>query len=615
MMLTACEKKPELSGELVGHQRTIEIIAKRYAYTPDVINVNEGETVVLKLISNDVTHGFYLDGYEKGFFVHPGETKVMGFEANMAGRFSFRCSVTCGDFHPYMIGHLRVIPNNRYHAGIFLVVLLGIVSIAWSWTKRGNQENKLFGVIPLDWRFEITKYKPIRKMFKSRWFPFIFILINFFIFVVILISSFVGNFAAGNYNFGVMITWVLWWVLLMTLFVPLIGRFWCMVCPFPLVGDWIQRGKLVAVGKHKSRGLNKKWPKKFRNLWPVTMILFVATFFSGFFTVKPFATFVLLSIIILGAIVIALIYEKRTFCLYVCPVSGFQGLYANFSAAEVRVKDPEVCALHQTKTCYTGNTEGYGCPWLELPFDLNRNTYCGMCMECFKSCSHDNMAFNIRPFGTDLLAERKHTDDVNNRRGLDEAFKSLTMIGILFAFFLTMQGPHGWLKDMVRVTNLQGYGLYLVGYTLLNFLLVPGLFLLVSYLSKLSSGNKEVSLKQVFIDFSYCLIPIGIARWAAFSFGVILPNGSYLLNIISDPFSLGWDLFGTANFPWTPIFTGSIPYLQTITLLVGLAFSLEYGYKFARKIYTNEKEAKRGWIPMLLFLVSLSLFFLWLFEG
>ncbi|MFC2174086.1 hypothetical protein ACFLU6_15920, partial [Acidobacteriota bacterium] len=391
--------------------------------------------------------------------------------------------------------------------------------------------------------------------------------------------------------------------------------FWCMICPFPLLGDWLQRGKLVDVGRQRSWGLSKKWPRKFRNLWPLTVIFFVSTLFSGFFTVKPFATFILLAVIIIAAIVISVIYEKRTFCLYVCPVSGFQGLYANFAACEVRVKDPAICRDHKPKTCYVGNEQGYGCPWMEFPYDMNRNTYCGLCMECFKTCPYDNMAFNVRPFGADLLTERRHTDDMYNRRGLDEAFKSLTMIGILIAFYLTMQGPYGWAKDMAQAATLTGFAVMVAASTILNFLLVPGLFLLFAYFSKKASGNRDVPLKDVFINFSYCLIPLGVARWAAFSLGIMLPNGSYLLHVLSDPFAWGWNLFGTAHYPWTPFGTGVMPYLQTSILFIGLAFTLEYGYKFARQTYATEREAMKGWIPMLIFFVGLGIFFLWLFGG
>jgi polyferredoxin/plastocyanin len=614
VLLTSCGNSDRYSGELVGDQRTIEVSVKRFGYDPSIITVREGETVVIKLSSEDVTHGFYLYDYGMTASVDPGETEIIGFVADKAGRFSFRCSVTCGWLHPYEYGYLRVLPNRRYHAGIGLIAIVAAGSLLMA-TRTRRREDMLFGVIPLNWRFELTKYRSVRTLFKSRWFPTVLVIINCLIFVFILVSGLVGGVSAGNLNFGVMIVWVLWWVLLMALFVPLVGRLWCMVCPFPLVGDWLQRGKLIEVGRQRSWGLNKKWPKRFRNLWPVTAVFFVSTFFFAFFTTLPIATFGLLAVVVLGAIVIALVFEKRTFCLYVCPVSGFQGLYANFAACEVRVKEPAICMADKSKACYLGNAKGYGCPWMELPFDMNRNTYCGLCLECFKTCPNDNMALNLRPFGTDLLTERRRTDDVCNRRGLDEAFKSLTMIGVLVVFFLTMQGPHGWLRDMVSAKTLAGYGIFVAVYTALSFVVVPSLFLAVAYISKLVSGDKEVSLKKVFVEFSYCLVPRGVARWAAFSLAVMFVNGSYILRVISDPLALGWNLWGTASIGFAPFWTGSLPYLQTLMLLAGLAFSLEYGYRFARRTFATEAQAIRGWIPMLLFLVSLSVFFLWLFEG
>lgn len=613
--LAACTGAPAYSGEVVGAQRTIEVRAKRYEYNPGVITVKEGETVILKLVSEDVTHGFFLDGYEKTTTIPPGQLRVVGFTANKTGTFTFRCSHTCGDFHPYMVGQLRVLPNRRYQIATALVALLGLVSLALDRKRIRQPSRKLFGVLPLDWRFELTRFLTVRRLVKSQWFPLAFVLLNFVVFLVVLVSGLAGGASAGNRNFAVMVVWILWWVLLMTVFVPLAGRLWCMVCPFPLIGDWLQRGRLAGVGRRKLWGLNKKWPKQLRNLWPVTATFTFATLFMGFFTVKPFATFGLLAVMVVGATVMAVIYEKRSFCLYACPVSGFQGLYANWAACEVRVKDLEVCRHHIPKTCYVGNADGYGCPWMELPWDMNRNTYCGMCLECFKSCPYDNMVVNIRPFGTDLLAERRRTDDVQHRRGLDEAFKSLTMIGVLFAFFMTMQGPYGWIKDMVRATTLSGYAIFVVVYLALNFLLVPGLFLGVSYLSRMASGNREILLSRVFVEFSYCLVPLGVARWAAFSLSILLPNASYLPRVAADPLAQGWNLFGKAAYVWTPYLTGALPYLQIAIVFVGLAFSLEYGRRFAGRLFPTDQQAARGWIPMLLFLVSLALFFTWLFEG
>ena len=169
-------------------------------------------------------------------------------------------------------------------------------------------KDKLFGLVDLDWRFELTKFKLIRALFKSRWFPLLAIIFNLFIFVIILIAGLIGGFSAGNYNFGIMIVWILWWVMLMFVLVPIFSRAWCLMCPFPVFGDWMQRGALFNVNPGKLKGLNLKWPKALKNMWVMNILFLVTTFFSGFFTVRPLATFILLGGIILLAFIIGLIF-------------------------------------------------------------------------------------------------------------------------------------------------------------------------------------------------------------------------------------------------------------------------------------------------------------------
>jgi ferredoxin len=472
------------------------------------------------------------------------------------------------------------------------------------------EKDKLFGLIDLDWRFELTRFAIVRKLFKSRWMPLALLLLNLFIFAIILIAGFVGGYGPGNYNFGIMIVWILWWVLLMFILVPGFSRLWCMMCPFPLFSDWFQRKRLYEVRKGKLDGFNLKWPKPLKNMWVMNIGFLATTFFSGFFTVRPYATFVLLGSIIIIAFIIGLIFEKRSFCLYVCPVSGFQGLYSQFATSEIRAKDPAICANHRPKTCYVGNENGYGCPWLVTPWSFKKNTYCGMCLECFKSCPHDNMALNLRPPGVDLLVDSK-----KEPRGLDEAYKAFIMLGIAVVFYVSFQGPWGSIRDMVRATTLGKYLGFITIHTAFSLLIIPGIFLLFSYLSKRASGDKTIPLKKVFVSCAYTLIPLGLGVWIAFSWGIILPNGSYIFHILSDPFAWGWNLFGTAGFAWTPVLTGSLGYFQGITLLIFYAFSMAYGFRISKQIYADMEQAKRGWLPILILLTLITITFLWLYMG
>ncbi|MFQ6054364.1 MAG: 4Fe-4S binding protein [Methanosarcinales archaeon] len=464
---------------------------------------------------------------------------------------------------------------------------------------------KILG-IPRDWRFELTKYPIVRSILKSRWMPLIAILVNLFIFTVILMAGVVGGVSAGNYNFGITFVWIVWWVLLMMIMVPFFSRVWCLGCPLPAFGEWLQRRGFIGV-RNKLFGLNKRWPKKFRNMWLMNFLFLGVTFTTGFITTRPIATFILLMAIIGVAIILSMVYEKRVFCLYLCPVSGFLGLYSNIAMTEIRRKDPEVCRKHKIKECVLGNEKGYACPWLEQPFKMSRNTYCGMCLECFKTCKFDNMALNLRPPGVDLLVDKK--------RGLDEAWKAFIMLGIAISFTTIMQGPWGFLKDWANAKTLEGYLMFITSHSILSLLLIPAIFLGFVLVSKAFSGNKEVPLKKVFVNFSYTLVPLGLMAWVAFSFGILLPNGSYVLHVISDPFAWGWDLFGTAHIPWTPVLTGVMPTLKSIALIFGLILSIDIGYKISKQTYASNKEALKGSYPIFIFLTLATIFLIWLNIG
>lgn len=467
-------------------------------------------------------------------------------------------------------------------------------------------EDRFLGLLPVKWRLNLTRYRPVRALLRSRWFPFIPIVVNLFIFTVILMAGFTGGLSAGNYNFGIMIVWIVWWVVLMMLLVPVFARSWCLMCPLPVFGEWIQRRTLLGV-RPKLWGLNRRWPRALRNMWLMNFLFVATTFTTGFITTRPIATFILLSTIIVAAIVLSIIYEKRAFCVYGCPVSGFQGLYSNFAMTEIRVINPDICKDHKPKTCVLGNEKGYGCPWFEIPYKMSRNTYCGMCCECFKSCPYDNMGFFLRPPGTDLLVQEK--------RGLDEAWKAFIMLGVAVFFFLIMQGPWGFMKDWANATTAGGFLAFVGVHSAFNLVLVPAVFLAFAWLATRLSGDSQASVRKAFINFSYSLVPLGLAAWVAFSFGILLPNGSYVLHILSDPFAWGWDLLGTAAFPWTPFLTGWMPVLQIVTLLGGLAFACDLTLKLSRQTFNEPGQARRAALPIYGFLVLATITLTSLFVG
>jgi heme/copper-type cytochrome/quinol oxidase subunit 2 len=108
-------------------QRTFRIEASQFAYAPAVLAVNPGDTVTIELVSTDVVHGLYLDGYGVSVTSDPGQTAHLTFIADKSGSFRFRCNVTCGALHPFMIGKLQVGPNTWLWRAIALTILAALV--------------------------------------------------------------------------------------------------------------------------------------------------------------------------------------------------------------------------------------------------------------------------------------------------------------------------------------------------------------------------------------------------------------------------------------------------------------------------------------------------------
>lgn len=103
--------------------RTFEMDARQFAYSPSELHVNPGDTVTIHLTSTDVVHGLYVDGYDISVEADPGQSATLTFVADKPGSFRFRCNVTCGAMHPFMIGKLTVGTNDWLYRSIGFSIL------------------------------------------------------------------------------------------------------------------------------------------------------------------------------------------------------------------------------------------------------------------------------------------------------------------------------------------------------------------------------------------------------------------------------------------------------------------------------------------------------------
>jgi polyferredoxin len=601
----------------------IELTAGKYGYTPERIFVNKGDTIIIKPTSKDVTHGFLLDGYPVEFTIKQGGVAYQKYEweddagklqadwdkvteiefvADKAGKFIFRCTQVCGNLHPFMTGELIVAPNTLYHTMVSLSLWLVISLFLWfgSGQKSPSKEKKnlnLFDIIPgLKW------------LMKRRSFQFFLLFPGFVIFYLFIIASLKGS-PVGNHNIAIIIVWILWWFLLKSVFVPLGGRLWCMICPLPAPAEWISRKAFTAVrfikkpikGKHhKYTGLGLDWPKKLRNMWLQNIIFLLMISFGIILITRPVATSIMFLLILVTTLILVFIFRNRVFCLYLCPVGGFLGNYSMASMTALRVIDKDVCKKHKNKCCLKGSSDGWGCPWNQYPGTMERNNHCGLCTECVKTCPENNVGFFLRPFGSDTAV-----------KDYSEMYNILIMLVVAIAFSITMLGPWGFIKAAANVTEsrqIYHFLIYIGVLYTMSLGVFPGIFIFLSRLSARFAGYKE-NVKPLTLGLSYMLIPVGIFAWIAFSLPSIMVNYSYVLNVLSDPLGYGWDLFGTAHVMFNPFYPEIVPLIQGLLLLTGLYFGINRVYlSLTRLIADPLKRMKAIFLPAIFALGIVNIF-------
>jgi len=96
-----------------GEAKVIDLVARAPeagGWSPEIITVNKGDTVRLRIIGQDVVHGFAIGrlGIDVGPII-PGEVATVEFVADQAGRFTYYCNVWCDPYHYRMRGTLEVV--------------------------------------------------------------------------------------------------------------------------------------------------------------------------------------------------------------------------------------------------------------------------------------------------------------------------------------------------------------------------------------------------------------------------------------------------------------------------------------------------------------------------
>jgi len=436
----------------------------------------------------------------------------------------------------------------------------------------------------------------LRPLLQSRWPQLLLRSFTLAGFVFIIVAGLFGS-RVGSHNIAIIFVWIAWWTALKLVFIPFGGRSWCSLCPIPLPGEWLQQGGILEKSP-RPHGWNLRWPRRLRGSWlQWGAFLLVGLFSAVTLTDARVTAWVLLALFGL-AIALSLVFERRAFCSYICPIGGFTSIYAQAAPVELRVLDSRLCAAHSEKTCYQS------CPWGLYPLALKNSSQCGLCMECLRVCPQDNIAVNLRPFGSDLGQSRSSSR-------LDEAFLALMMLGSVLAFSAVFTGPWGNLKLAAFEIGSPAWLGYAFGFLALNILVLPGLFAL-SVWAGTKISRAKVPLRKTMANQSQILLPLGLCAWIAFTISFAFPKISYVLSVLSDPLGWGWNLLRISSTSWSPDVSWFSPVLQAAILLLGLFWSASVARRLEQ---ANTMASRWQTIPALAFCLAFSLIMLWLLVG
>lgn len=493
--------------------------------------------------------------------------------------------------------YLNVAPASGLTPGLLFVALtalaIGVAGIYWVLVRSHSPLDLSVPLNLLDirWLGRFVQWRGFQPILQI---PFLLLTV-----LIALLGLF--DIQDGAKNLATKLTWILWWPGIIFTFI-LVGRLWCVMCPFGTLNEWSAR-------LAKS---TRMFPKLLRNLWLATLLFVILTWADeqlGIIRSPQMTAWLILALAVLS-IAIGIFFQRRTFCRYLCPITGLQGLYSMASPIELRSQDRSRCLKDCRQDCYRGNEKGTGCPMFEFPMTMERNAYCNFCFECVKSCPPGNISLQVRSFGEDLWASRRHW--------LDEAYLAVALVGIttiVTAQMLTSWSP--WISQLARMIPLSIRTLvkpvtYLTvtesAVLFLGSLLLFPLFgFLAAWGTNWIAGDKKKGIKRTFVTLSTMFIPVGLAMHLAHNVSHLFLEGPGVIPALQQTLNRYTSFnFGEPDWQINPLVSSEVIYwLQMLLILGGFVFSLMIGYRLAATLLERQETAGKAFIP----LIVLSLFF------
>ena len=436
------------------------------------------------------------------------------------------------------------------------------------------------------WGWDLLRLSPVRWTITSPLYPGLFQAISIVIFGLIVYFGLFGTMRPA-YNFATVVTWTLWWPLV-PLSLLLVGRAWCAICPIPPAITLTQR---IARPTRLPGQLLRRY-----GVWMMAGIFLFITWADRVWgiTDSPGGTAYLLMALTVGAVVMAVLYQRRAFCRYVCPIGALTGLYAMTSAVELRSRERGCKECQQE--CFRGASEAEGCPLYQYPRTMDSNRNCNLCGLCVKRCPHGAIELRARVPGRELWLLKSPL--------VAEAFLVALLVATVYVQTVDMTTAWGsymrWLLDSTPIHSYQlGFTLTLLGALAL---------VLVAYLAVTRVSGGLGSWRRNFAAFGYAYIPLALAVHLGHNAGHLIGEGPSALRTAIRAVTPPFDTFRPAG-------AGGGVQLNQLWLLpiivIGGMASIYVAWRISRR--SRDLGYAGRFAPHLVFLVALTALFVQLF--
>ena len=614
--------------------RHIHVRSFRYGKDPYVIRCNRGDTLHLTFSTDDTGHSFFLQEFDIDVKISPSRDEVSVFKTNdptstpvttkevilvarhpginnyIVSKSNFRCHVWCGPMHAFEQGKLIILPNTLlvFSLGsLFGLLFIWVMAIFRNTKPESNNSDERRGYKDL---LKVPGF--LKGIVVSRYTQAALTIFTMVMIYIVILTCVFGTKVSGR-NLGVLLMWAIWLFALIAIITPFLGRFWCTICPLPFFGDLIQRKSFFNPLKGRTKQYNNKfsgfflkWPEWLKNDWLRLAVFLLLATFSTTLVATPLVSGITVLMLMIVPTILSGIWELRAFCRYVCPISVFVGPFSRMSTLSLRNKSQEVCDQCKPHYCENGNTGGWACPYGLNVGEIRENSDCGLCLECLRSCTYNNVSLYKRPFASET-----------GTRNLSEAWMSMATFTISIIYSVLYLGPWPVVRDYVNILDKHNWDLFgvfsLIMWTLV-LIIVPGIIYLLSRLGIILAKIKR-NPREVFLEHAGSLLPFAIMNWIAFVIPMLFVNITFIKQSFSDPFGWGWDFFGTANTPWHQFLPQFIPWFQAVAVLTGLYLSLRNIRKSSMTAGLRPVQALKINLPVSAFLIAIAVAMLFFFTN